>query len=70
MLGNVGNLGILSKFFFLSFRFGVLGQNRKVGREKVRKKFLRFPMFPRFWLGYIAESFKMKFFDAMENLLR
>ena len=33
-LGNVGNRGI----FFPSFRFWVLDQNRKVEREKVRKK--------------------------------
>ena len=40
--------------FFLSFRFWVLGQNRKVGREKAGKKFARFltfPRFPSFWPG-------------------
>ena len=50
-LGNVGKLGKLGIFFpsFLlpSFRFWVLGQNRKVRREKVGNKIPSFPSFPR-----------------------
>ena len=45
-LGNVGNLGIFFPSFLLpSFRFSVLGQSRKVGRERVGKRILRFPSF-------------------------
>ena len=56
-LGNLGKLGI----FFPSFRFWVLGQNRNVGREKVRNKipsFLSFPSFPSFRPGreYIVKA--------------
>ena len=39
---------VFPSFLFLSFRFWVLDQNRKVGRRKVGKKFPRFPMFARF----------------------
>ena len=58
-LGNLGKLGKLGIFFpsFLlpSFRFWVLGQNRKVGREKVGKKF---PMFPSFQPGQTTSARK------------
>ena len=48
-LGNVGNVRICFPSFPLpSFRFGVLGQNRKVGREKAAKNYPRFPTFARF----------------------
>ena len=39
-------------FSLPSFWFWVLGQNRKVGREKVGNKILRFPSFPSFRPGH------------------
>ena len=35
-------------FLFPNFRFWVLGENRKVGREKAGKNFPRLWSFPRF----------------------
>ena len=83
-LGNVRNLGNLGIFFasFLlpSFRFSALGQSRKVGREKVGKKFPRFPSFRtgRFYLDLCGihilkvtyMSYIGKVFESLTNKIQ
>ena len=57
-LGRLGNLGIFFPSFLLpSFQFWVLGQNRKVGREKVGTKFRAFRGFQVFDLAIPRPSF-------------
>ena len=56
-LGNLGKLGI----FFPSFRFWVLDQNGKVGREKVGNKISRFSSFrPGQFQGMICKTEECK----------
>ena len=61
-LGNLGKLGIFFPSFLLpSFRFWVLVQNRKVGREKVGNKISRFSSFrPGQFQGMICKTEECK----------